>query len=157
MKVSFENGVGTYSGKYDQVVYTSWFSGLLCYGRKFRYPTLVEAHEIMGAIATNLDILYKEANPLYVADLKEYAQKNTKENFKRIKERAHPMPSSKSLFISCMWKWYKKDPTHIDLKTVTLSDIMLLDSPVQSVSKCVDAGFLKRVTDYETYTNLLVP
>jgi len=156
MKVFFENGVAAYSGKYDQVVYQSWFDSLLCLGRKFRYPTLVEAHEILREISLNLDSLYKQANPLYIADLKAYAAKNLRENHSRIKERVHPMPSSKPLFISCMWTWHKSDPTHVDLKTVTMADIMLLDAPVKTVSKCVDAGYLRRVTGYNAYTNEIV-
>ncbi|MDY0151573.1 MAG: hypothetical protein RBS43_04805 [Candidatus Cloacimonas sp.] len=61
MKVLFENGVGAYSGKYDQVVYNSWFDGLLCYARKFRYPTLVEAHEILRDISLNWIFLTRES------------------------------------------------------------------------------------------------
>ena len=156
MKVTFENGVGAYSGKYDQVVYNSWNDGLFCLARKFRYPTLVLVHENLAAIAANLDALYKEADPLYITDLKAYARKNAKENFKKIKERAHPMPSSKALFIHCMYLWQKTDPTHIDLKTITLSDMMTLESPVCKVVNAVDAGYLKRVSGYKDYDHPIV-
>ena len=156
MKAAFENGVSTYSGKYDEVVYQSWFRGRLCYVRKYAYPTLGEVHENMKNISLNLNSLYMTANPLYVADLKAYAKKNQSQNVSRIKENLHKMPSSKSLFIHCMWMWYDSDPTHVDLKTVTLADIMLMDAPVQTISKCVDAGYLRRVKGYDTYTNEIV-
>ncbi|GAB1366516.1 hypothetical protein MASR1M36_13870 [Candidatus Cloacimonadaceae bacterium] len=128
MKVTFGNGVSTYSGKYDQVVYLSLYNGLLCLGRRFRLPTETEQNIEIGEIGTNLDNLYKEADPLYISDLKSYAAKNSKEHAPKYVERAHPMPSSKALFIHCMYMWQKTDPTHIDLKTITLSDMMTLES-----------------------------
>jgi hypothetical protein len=156
MKVSFENGVSTYSGKYKEVVYQTWFNNRLCYARKYAYPTLGRVHDDMKEISLNLNSLYMDAHALYITDLKSYAEKNTRENLPKVTRFLHKMPSSKSLFIHCMWTWYESDPTHIDLKTVTLSDIMTLDSPVQTVSRCVIAGYLKPVTGYTAYTHLIV-
>ncbi len=156
MKVGFENAVAYYSGKYDEVVYQDWFHGKLCFARKYAYPELGKVHEDMRQIGLNLSSLYDEADPLYITDLKAYAKKNYNQNRTSIKRLMHKMPSSKALFIHCMWVWYKSDPTHIDLKTVTLSDIMTLDSPVQTVAKCVTAKYLKRVAGYTAYTHPIV-
>ncbi|PKN73136.1 MAG: hypothetical protein CVU50_03790 [Candidatus Cloacimonetes bacterium HGW-Cloacimonetes-3] len=156
MKVSFENGVSTYSGKYKEVVYQTWFRGRLCYARKYAYPVLGVTHQEMREIALNLNTLYLDADSRYVSDLKAYAEKNKRENLPKVTLELHKMPSSKALFIHCMWDWYKSDPTHVDLKTVTLSDIVTLDSPVQTVAKCVNAGYLKRVTGYADYTHPIV-
>jgi hypothetical protein len=153
MKVAFKNGVSTYSGKYKEVVYQTWFGGRLCYARKYAYPILGEVQENMKEISTNLNGIYLLANPAYVEDLKAYAEKNSRENLPKVTRNLHKMPSSKSLFIHCMWEWYRSDPTHIDLKTVTLTDIVTLDSPVCKVRECVDAGYLKRVTNYDQYEN----
>jgi len=156
MKVSFENGVSTYSGKYKEVVYQNWFNGQICYARQYAYPTLGSVHDEMKAISLNLNSLYLEADVNYIADLKAYAAKNSVQNRSRIKRFAHKMPSSKSLFIKCMWAWYDTDPTHIDLKTITISDMVTLESPVIKVVSCVDAGYLKRVTGFKDYDNPIV-
>jgi hypothetical protein len=107
----------------------------------------------MRLIALNLDSLYKDANPLYIGDLKSYSAKNSKEHKPRIKEKASTMPSAKSLFIQCMWAWQKTDPEHIDLKSVTIDDMVTMSSPVCQVVKCVDEGYLKRVSGYTEYTH----
>lgn len=153
MKVAFENGVSTYSGRYLEVVYQSWYSDRLCYARKNFYPTLGEQHQHMAAIAEHLNSLYLLADPLYVQDFKDYAKENQSQNLPKAKEKLHKMPSAKSLFISCMWQWQKSDPTHIDLATVSIDDIISMESPVQMVMKCVEAGYLKRVKDYASYTH----
>jgi hypothetical protein len=155
MKVGFENAVAYYSGKYDEIVYQEWFKGKLCFARKYAYPELVKVHEDMRAIGLNLSLLYNLADPLYISDMKAYAKKNYTQNRTSIKRLMHKMPSSKALFVSCMWQWYKSDPVHVDLKTVTLDDIITLDSPVKTVKKCVEANYLRRVTGYEAYTNLI--
>ena len=148
MKVAFENGVSTYSGKYKEVVYQAWFSERLCYARKYAYPTLGEVHEIMAGISRNLNALYLQANELYVKDFKTYAQKNAKVHLPKASGLLHKMPSSKSLFIHCMWCWQKSDPEHVDLKTVTITDMVTAGSPAVSVKKSVEAGYLKQVSDY---------
>ena len=153
MKVNFENGVSSYSGKYDEVVYSTWFNNRLCYARKYAYPALGLVHENMRQIGVNLNSLYLAADAAYIADLKAYAKLNARENLPRAKKFLHKMPSSKSLFLKMMWAWHMSDPTHIDLKTVTLADITLLDSPARAVSKAVDAGYLKKVTGYAAMTN----
>ena len=63
------------------------------------------------------------------------------------------MPTSKSLFIHCMWEWSLTDPSHVDLKTVTISDMITLSSPVIKVRECVIAGYLKKVTGYDSLDN----
>lgn len=156
MKVSFENGVATYSGKYKEVVYQSWFSNRACYVRRYATPMSTVSQEDMKEISLNLNGLYLGAQSLYVTDLRAYAAKNQRENLPNSSSALHKMPSSKALFIHCMWMWHRTDPTHIDLKTVSLDDIMTLESPVQTVAKSVNAGYLKRVKGYEAYTHPIV-
>lgn len=153
MKVSFENGVGTYSGKYNEVVYQSWYHGRLCYARKYTYPTLGAVHDTMAAIAVNLNKVYLEAEPLYLQDLKTYAARNARENLPRAKKLLHRMPTSKSIFVRCMWLWHLSEAEAVDLATVTSEDIMTMNSPVQSVALCVAAGYLKKVSGYEALTH----
>lgn len=156
MKVSFNNGVSSYSGKYGEVVYSSWYNNRLCIGRQYVYPSLGEPHQLMSEISKHLNDLYKEADPLYIQDLKTYAEKNARQNLPKSSKHLRQMPSSKSIFIKIMWAWYDSDPMHIDLKTISLADIISLESPARSVSKAVDAGYLKTVTNYTQLDNLIL-
>ncbi len=155
MKVAFDNGVSTYSGKYLEVVYQSWYDDRLCYARKNFYPTLGQQHQHMAEISQNLNKVYLAASPLYVQDFKAYAKENERQNLPKAKEKLHKMPSAKSLFISCMWQWHDSDPTHVDLTTVSIDDIVAMESPLMSVKSCVDAGFLKRVKNYLSYNHTI--
>lgn len=148
MKVAFSNGVSTYSGKYLEVVYQSWFDGRLCYGRRHFTPTFGDQHQHMALVSKNLNKIYLMADPQYVQDFKTYAAKNQRQNLPHDIDKLHKMPSSKSLFIKCMWEWYRSDPTHIDLTSVSIDDIISMESPLITVKKCVLAGYLKTVTDY---------
>lgn len=156
MKVSFENGVGTYSGKYDEVVYQAWYNGTLCLARKYAYPTLSQIHEDMREIGENLNNVYLAADERYIADFKAYAARNTKEHRPRAKRLLSMMPTSKSLFVKCMWLWKKSDPEHVDLKTVTVADIVTLASPLFTVADCVREGYLKRVSGWELLNHEIV-
>ena len=151
MKVTFENGVATYSGKYDEVVYQSWYRNRLCIARKYAYPTLGAVHEQMKAIASNLNNLYLQADALYISDLKAYARKNAIEHFPKAKALRSVMPNAKSIFIKCMWEWQQSDPEHVELSSVNMEDIVQLQSPLKTVKACIDAGYLKRVSGYDSY------
>jgi len=150
MKVFFGNGITAYSGKFDQVVYEMWFKGLLCLARQFRLPTATVQNAKIGSIGNHIKQLYKEADPLFVQDFKTYSALNKKEHAPKYVEKAKPMPGSMALFSHCMWEWQKTYPTHIDLETVTITDMVSMGSPACSVKKSVIAGYLREVTDYES-------
>lgn len=109
----------------------------------------------MSTIASNLNLVYLAADPLYRSDLKAYAQLNQRQNVPKHKHQLHKMPSAKSLFIECMWDWYASDPEHVDLKTVTVADIVAMEAPVRTVKECVEAHYLKRVSNYEALNHLI--
>jgi len=153
MKVEFENGVSSYSGKYKEVVYQAWFDGQLCYARRNFYPTLGTVHAVLRQVAANLNSLYLAADEAYRQDLCTYARKNYTQNRPSQKALMHKMPTAKSLFIRCMWLWSKSEEGHVDLKTITISDMVTLGSPACKVSTCVTAGYLQRVSGYESLDN----
>lgn len=157
MKVKFSNGVSSYSGKLDEVVFTSWYQGRLCIVRKYSYPSLGANNSLMGAIIRNLNQIFDQANPLYREDFKTYAKQNGKENLPKANANLHQMPSARALFVKCMWMWHKSDPGHVDLETISLDDIISMESPVCSVVKCVNAGFLKKVRNYANLNHQIDP
>jgi hypothetical protein len=137
------------------MVYYNYFNYRLCYLRKFTAPTLGENHEAMKEINLNLNALYLTANAEYRDDLKVYCGRNAMENHRRSHALKHRMPTSKALFTQLMWKWAKENPESIDLKTVTFADMLALDSPVCRVCTCVNAGYIKKVTGWESLDRII--
>ena len=149
MKVNLQNCMRAYSGKLGNVVYCSYYNYRLCLGRRYVSPTLGKQHLKMKEINLNLNALYLTANPDYREDWKKYALRNAMENTSRSKGVQKRMPSAKALFVQCMWKWAKANPGLVDLQSVSLEDMVRLESPLLSVSACVEAGYLKKVTGWE--------
>ncbi|PKN72579.1 MAG: hypothetical protein CVU50_06905 [Candidatus Cloacimonetes bacterium HGW-Cloacimonetes-3] len=155
MRVTFINGVKAYSGKLGEMVFYNHYNYLLCQVRQFTYPTLGENHLKMKDIFLHLNELYLEANADFRDDLKTYALYNSRENVSRIPSLRHKMPNAKTLFTQCMWKWAKEHPESVDLKTVTLTDMLAIDSPVCRVCTCVNAGYIKKVTGWERLDKII--
>ncbi|HPS38970.1 MAG TPA: hypothetical protein PL124_06120, partial [Candidatus Cloacimonadota bacterium] len=156
MKVFFENGVAAYSGKYNEVVYMTTLNDRLCLARKYSYPELGIVHQNMRETSLNLNKLYLEVDPLFLADLKAYAKKNSKENRPKAKKLLHPMPGPKAVFIQMMWAWSATDPAHVTLKTITLADIITLQSPCRNISESIEAGFIPKVRNYTDLNHPIV-
>lgn len=157
MKVFFENGVAAYSGKFAEVIYMTTLNNRLCLARKYTYPELGAVHAELGEISRNLNKLYLEVNSLYLNDLKLYAKKNKKENLPKAKNQLHPMPSAKALFVQIMWAWSLEDPEHVNLKSITLADVVSLESPCRTVKESIEAGYLAKVRAYSDLNHPIVP
>lgn len=145
MKVKFKYGIKCYTGTVDGMTYGAYKKGNLCIGRTYVYPTLTENNHNKGKIATNLAGVYNAAAETYIADLKLYALRNGQENVP--KDRC--VPTSFSLFMKMMYGWYDSDPTHVDLETVTVADIVSGDADVRNISRAVEAGFLPAISVWE--------
>lgn len=153
MKVALRFNLRGYSGKYKNVVYSSYYNYRLCMVRKFTYPTLTENHIRMSEINSNLNALYLQASEAYRQDWKKYAQRNAMENQSRSMGVRKQMPPAKALFFRCMWSWAKANPGVVDLRTVSREEIINLDSPLRRVSACVQCEWLKKVTAWESLNN----
>ncbi len=149
MKVTFNYGFRTYSGKLDNMVYGSYRHGNLCLGRKFVYPVLTANNHEKGSIIKNLATVFHAASVGYIADLKTYCQRNGKENV----APDALIPSAFSMFLKLMWAWYESDPTHVDLEVVQISDIIALDADVRTLARAVNAGFLPYISTSADLTN----
>jgi hypothetical protein len=107
----------------------------------------------MGEINNNLNTLYMQASEAYRQDWKKYAQRNAMENQSRCGGIKKQMPPAKALFIKCMWLWAKANPAVVDLRSVSKEAILNLESPLRSVCACVQCGWLRKVTAWESLNN----
>lgn len=149
MKVQFRKNIRSYSGENEELVYQAFNRGWVCIGRDFVYPTLTANNHEKGAITTNLASVFRTANVTYRNDLAAYAQDNKAENLTKY----DIAPRTFALFLKLMYAWYESDPTHVDLKNVTVADIVALDADVRTISRAVEAEFLPHITDASSYTN----
>ena len=148
MKVKFKYGIATYSGKLDEMVYGSYNDGKLCIGRDFVYPTLNANHELLGSVGANLSALWAEASAGYKADLKTYAHRNKMDNV----PKTRLAPSAYALFIKLMYAWQADDPEHVELSSVTGTDVDSLGSKIASIKACVENGMLPAVSTFADLT-----
>lgn len=59
-----------------------------------------------------------------------------------------PARSPYAFYTKVMWNWYKTDPDHIDLSTVTLEDIRATGE-VECVRTCIENGHLRPIDMYQ--------
>jgi hypothetical protein len=148
MKVKFKYGIATYSGTVDEMVYGSYNDDKLCLGREFVYPRLTEQNALVGTVAANLKLLWATVSVGYKADLKKYAERNKSQNV----PKTQLAPYAYGLFIKLMYNWQKDDPEHVDLSTVTNSDVDSLGAKISTVKNCVLNGMLPGISNYGDLT-----
>jgi hypothetical protein len=149
MKVKFKFGIKTYSGLADDMVYGSYRDDNLCIGRVYVYPTLTQNNHDKGKAVSNLAGIFRDAGADYLADLKKYATRNGQENVPKDKL----IPSAFALFMKMMYAWQKSDPTHVDLTTITIADIVSADADVRNISRAVEAEFLPLIATFDDLTH----
>jgi len=141
MKVTFKYGIKTFSGTIDEMVYGSFRDDNLCIGREYVYPKITDNNHEKGESVKNLALVYHEASPDYIQDLKTYATR-----YGKTLPKDKLLPTAFALFIKMMYAWQASDPTHVDLKAVTIADIVALDADVRTIARAVDAEFLPYVS-----------
>lgn len=144
MKVKFKWGIKTFSGKGDDMVFNSCRNDSVCIGRDFTYPELTQHNHDTGAIMKNLAAVKLDAAAGYITDFGTYATR-----YQKVCPEGQLFPSYWALFVQMMYAWQKSDPTHIDLETVTVDDILLSAAPVKRVDLAIEAGFLPEIEKYD--------
>ena len=150
-KIHYKFGIETISGTLESLVHMPNKSLFGSYGRRWVYPKLTYNNHLKGSIMKNLAMIYSECSSDYIADLKTYARRYFDQYI--VSTAFDPVRSSYAHFVHMMYKWAASDPTHIDLETVTIADIVALDAPVITLVSAVDAGFLKPIEMYEDLTS----
>ncbi|PKN73506.1 MAG: hypothetical protein CVU50_01975 [Candidatus Cloacimonetes bacterium HGW-Cloacimonetes-3] len=147
MKVRFKYGIRTYSGTLDEMTFGSYLKGKLCIGREYVIPKLTANNTLMGAVCKNLAEVYGDCSTGYKADLKTYAGLNAV----NIPKGKLP-PTSFAIFMKMMYLFSELDEGHIDLSTVTLTDLQTLGGDIASVADAVENGYLKSVDGADELT-----
>jgi hypothetical protein len=152
MKMKHTFAVGYLSGKMDQSVYYPAPGENFSVVRKLVYPTLTANNHNKGAIMKNLRLLWLDCDPGYVADGVLYASRYYSEN-KSLPNLQIPVNNSFGNFVRMLWAWYKEDPLHIDLLTVTVADIVTMDADIRTWSRAIGAGYLPGIDLFSDLDN----
>lgn len=145
MKVSFQYGLGGYTGKADDLVYCYHRKLGIVYARKQRYPKLNDNNVKIGATTRNLHSLKPSEG--YKNDLRTYiARHNALKNTQK-----QQYYSWVNLYLKLMADMAKSDPA-INLLTLSREYVYVHDLPCINVKKAVEAGLLIPVYDYQSLT-----
>ncbi|MCB5258367.1 MAG: hypothetical protein WC179_00465 [Candidatus Cloacimonadaceae bacterium] len=147
MKVKFKYGIRTYSGKLDELVFSSYRKGKICIARQFVYPRITAHNNEIGSIGKNLGILWAGGSDAFKTELAMYAKLNATENVPADQWASNAY----ALWVQVMHKW-AADNDDVDLKTLTYEDFVVTGTAISTVKDCVLSGYLKPVTGYDTMT-----
>lgn len=147
MKVQFKYGIKTYSGTLDGMTYASFNDDSVCIGRKYASPTLNANNTLRGNIVKNLAEVYSSVSSAYKVDLKTYATRN------KVNVAAGKIPpTSFAIWMQMMYLFSKLDSGHIDLSTVTYTDLQTLGADIASIAEAITNGYLANVADADELT-----
>lgn len=129
------------------MTFGSYRKGKLCIGREYVVPKLTANNTLMGTVCKNLAEVYGDCSSDYKDDLKDYAGLNAV----NIPKTKMP-PTSFAIFVKMLYLFSELDSEHIDLATVTHSDLQTLGGDIASVADAVENGYLADVDGAELLT-----
>ena len=150
MKVKFKFGIQTYSGTVDEMTFGSYRKNSLCIGRKYVTPKLTENNTSMGAKLKNLAIVYGSVTSGYLDELKTYAGLNSV----NVPKTKLP-PTAFAIFVKMLYLFSELDSGHIDLATVTYTDLQTLGTDIASIAAAVENGYLASVAGADELTTVM--
>ena len=148
MKVTFKGAIGSYSGYYDQMVFSPTPNKLGSIARKWVKPKATPQQSVLKTISGNLKTIWDAADPAYKQDLKDYASKINVE-MSSSHEVYTAYTNGYAEFVRMMYAWRDSDVEHVFLETVSVSDIVSMEAPVVSVVDAITAGLLANVPGSE--------
>lgn len=149
MKVTFNYGIGAFSGTVKDGTYMPSKRRTFSIMRQWVDPARTAQNTEIGAVGSNLGILWHGANSDYKLEVKAYAElyyQNQESG-----DMADPATSGFALFTKALWAWQDANPSTVDLKTVNGEDILTIGEDVINIAACVTNGFLPAVPGWEAF------
>lgn len=121
--------------------------------RNYVYPTLTADNHTKGSKVKNLAYeIWPLASIEWKADLATYASRYYAENLNG-PNYAIPVNNSFGNLVKMMFAYEASDPTHVDLETITVADIVALDAEVRTIARAIVAGFLPLISVFNDLTS----
>lgn len=154
MKVTFKYGIGSYSGTADGMVYSPTRNKMGSIARLFVVPTLTDNNTLRGAIMKNLASVWNSVSSGYKSDMKSYcAEWNI--TYNDLQDAFSPRRSSFAMFVDMMYLFAELDEGHVDLSTITYSDLTTLGADIDTIALAVENGYLPVVPNASSYVATL--
>lgn len=150
MKVQFKYGIKTYSGTLDEMTYGSYRDDNICIGRKYVSPTLNANNTLRGEISKNLAAIYALVSSDYKDDLKAYAGKHA-----ALVPSDKIPPTSFAIWMRMMYLYSELDDGHVDLSSVTYTDLQTLGTDIASIAAAISNGYLPEVNGGDALTAIM--
>ncbi len=150
MKLSLLPLLTGLSGRLGKLVFCIEKSSGACWTRYYVYPELTEHNHNIGSVGKNMSIIYHSANIGYIEDLKNYVDRYNLSGFGS---------NGRLRAFTCFTKMLynlKKSHESVNLKTLTIEQIMNDDLPVRSIKEAIDNQLLPAVSRYQELNVLIV-
>ncbi|MGB3939537.1 MAG: hypothetical protein WBK79_07005 [Candidatus Cloacimonas acidaminovorans] len=147
MKVKFKYGIRTYSGTLDELTFGSYFKDHVCIARRYVVPRLTDQNDLIGSKMKNLAGIYGDVSESYKVELKQYAAMHS------ILTPKGKLPATAyALWVKMMFQFASEDAEHIDLSTLTYSDLQTVGDDILSIASAVSKGFMDNVPGADKLT-----
>ncbi len=151
MKVTFKYGIGSYAGTADGMVYTPTRNKMGSIARIYVVPRTTANNTLRGNIMKNLAVVWGSVSSGYKDDMISYCNLwNTTYNDPQ--DAFAPRRSSFAMFVDMMYRFSELDSGHVDLETVTISDLRTVSEDIGSIAVAVVNGYLQSVPGADTFT-----
>ena len=150
MKVKHSIGVSQWSGKAGNDVYMPSTKEGMSYRRVMVKPTITEQNTRSGAAMKNLADIWSSVSSSYKDELGQYG----------VQYQALPLygsswkertKSSFAIWVKMLYLFSALDAGHVDLETVTYTDLQTVGADINSVSNAITNGYLPAVPNPETW------
>jgi len=148
MKVKFNYGIRTYSGTLDEITFGSYFKDSVCIARKYVTPRPTTNNALFGTTAKNLATVYGDLSVGYLDELKTYAQKNQANT-----PKGKLPPTAYAIWVKMMFLFSELGEGHIDLSTITYSDLQTVGEDILNIAAAVENGYLASVPGADALTS----
>ena len=148
MKTKFKYGIATYSGTIDEITFGSYRDDTVCIARKYVIPRLTSNNTLMGTTLKNLAAVWSDVSVGYKDELKIYAAKNVANI-----PRGKLPPTAFSIWVKMMFLFHELDEGHIDLSTITYTDLLTVGDDILSIAAAVENGYLANVPGADALTS----
>lgn len=151
MKVTFKYGIGSYLGTVDGMVYTPTRNKMGSIARLYVVPRLTANNTLRGTIMKNLAAVWSSVSSSYKDDMRSYCEK-WNSTYNDPQDTFAPRRSSFAMFVDMMYLFSEMDSGHVDLSTITYTDLQTVGADIISIAVAVVNGYLQSVPGADDYT-----
>lgn len=148
MKTKFKYGIATYSGTIDEITFGSYRKDTVCIARKYVVPRLTANNTLMGTTLKNLAAVWSDVSVGYKDELKIYAGKNVVNT-----PKGKLPPTAFSIWVKMLFLFHELDEGHIDLSTITYTDLLTVGDDIINIAAAVENGYLAKVDGADELTS----